>query len=497
MTRRLTLASLAIIALIAGGFALAVSSLAQPHSSPDAMAGMSMPMGTMPMGAVTPDTGSTITIANFAFTGTFTVAPGSTVTVTNSDSVSHTLTANGGAFDTGIIAAGATKSFVAPSANGQYGFHCSIHSSMTGTLTIGAAPHLTVPPVTKHGLVDTAYTASATATGGNGHYTFSISAGTLPPGVKMSTAGAFTGTPTIAGTFAFTLAAVDTSSPALHGSVSTGITVDPMTVATTSLSPTGILDTYAAKLLTHGGKSTFVWTVIGGSLPTGIKLSTAGVFSGAAKCVDPTPTCAVGTSTFTVQVTDHGIPKNTATASLTLTVLPETITTTSLPSVAVDQTYPATTLTKVGGGTAVKWVVSSGQLPPGIVLSTTGHLTGRPTMVGSFAFHIRVQPSSTTVTEPRAGRDFTIVIAPMTISTSSLPNATVKKAYSAKLLTVGGKTPLHWSETGALPPGVHLSAAGALSGTPTVAGTYTMTFTVADSTKPAYTAATTLTITVV
>src|SRR3954471_5282168 len=68
----------------------------------------------------------------------FTVGPataGSTVTVTNNDSVTHTVTAdNGTSFDMKVDA-GKTVTFTAPAA-GTYKFHCKIHSNMHGTLVV-------------------------------------------------------------------------------------------------------------------------------------------------------------------------------------------------------------------------------------------------------------------------------------------------------------------------------------------------------------------------
>ena len=357
---------------------------------------------------------------------------------------------------------------------------------------------LTVAPVTTHGLVDTAYSATASASGGDGDYTFNVLGGSLPPGVSMSTAGVFSGTPTTAGSFAFTLNATDTSSPALHGSVSTSITIDPMSVATSTLPSTAVLDAYAAKLTALGGKAPLTWSITSGALPAGIKLAANGALSGTASCVPSAGACATGPSTFTVQAVDKGKPQNTATATLSISVTAERITTTSLPGVAVDVAYPATVLTKAGGGTAQKWSVSAGQLPPGLALTTTGHLTGRPTVAGTYPVHFHVGPTNPATTDPEATKLLTIVIAPMAIATSSLPNGAAKKAYTAKLVTVGGKTPLHWAVTGgALPAGLHLSAAGQLAGIPTTAGTDTITFTVTDSTAPTpYTAQVTLALTI-
>ncbi|WP_328329228.1 MULTISPECIES: cupredoxin domain-containing protein [unclassified Streptomyces] len=82
--------------------------------------------------------GNQITIQSFAFTpADLTVAPGTTITVTNKDSTLHTLTATGKkAFDTGDIAAGKTVTFKAPSAKGKYPYFCTIHQYMKGSLTV-------------------------------------------------------------------------------------------------------------------------------------------------------------------------------------------------------------------------------------------------------------------------------------------------------------------------------------------------------------------------
>ncbi|MEM7285294.1 MAG: cupredoxin domain-containing protein [Actinomycetota bacterium] len=78
-----------------------------------------------------------IDIAGFAFGGQTTVSTGQTVTVANADGAPHTLTAVDGSFDTGVIQGGASATLTAPLAPGSYAFFCSLHPSMTGTLTVG------------------------------------------------------------------------------------------------------------------------------------------------------------------------------------------------------------------------------------------------------------------------------------------------------------------------------------------------------------------------
>jgi plastocyanin len=88
-------------------------------------------------GSATAKATNSITISNFMFSPmSASVAPGSTVSVTNKDSVTHTLTANGGQFDTGDIGGGQTKTFTAPSKAGTYKYICNIHQYMVGTIVV-------------------------------------------------------------------------------------------------------------------------------------------------------------------------------------------------------------------------------------------------------------------------------------------------------------------------------------------------------------------------
>lgn len=65
-----------------------------------------------------------------------TVAAGAEVTFENTGKATHTMTADDGSFDTGRVAPGSTAKVTAPSTPGSYSFHCTIHPSMTGTLTV-------------------------------------------------------------------------------------------------------------------------------------------------------------------------------------------------------------------------------------------------------------------------------------------------------------------------------------------------------------------------
>jgi plastocyanin len=131
-----------LLAAVGGSFLLAgCSSNSNSTSSNNATgAATGAATGTNAQSApAAPASGSAITIQNFAFSpATLTVPAGTTVMVSNKDSVTHTVTASDSAksFNTGDISANAMATFKAPSKPGTYPYHCTIHTFMHGTLTV-------------------------------------------------------------------------------------------------------------------------------------------------------------------------------------------------------------------------------------------------------------------------------------------------------------------------------------------------------------------------
>jgi plastocyanin len=117
----------ALVLVLAGALLLSACSSGGSGSSGSASSGGS--------GGATST--NSLTISNFMFMPmSASVAPGATVKVTNKDSVTHTLTATGGQFDTGDIGPGQTKTFTAPSKAGTYSYICNIHQYMKGTIVV-------------------------------------------------------------------------------------------------------------------------------------------------------------------------------------------------------------------------------------------------------------------------------------------------------------------------------------------------------------------------
>jgi len=88
-------------------------------------------------------------------------------------------------------------------------------------------------------------------------------------------------------------------------------------------------------------------------------------------------------------------------------------------------------------------------------------------------------------------------LAPLTVTTTSLATGVQGQPYLQVLLEQGGVGNLTWSESEALPTGVTFNSQGILAGTPTVSGTFPLTFTVTDSSTPPKVTSETFTLTIV
>ena len=319
-------------------------------------------------------------------------------------------------------------------------------------------PPLITTTTLPNGVTGTAYSAQLNATG-NTPITWSLASGNLPNGLTVSTAGIISGTPTAAGTFNFTVLAlnsVGSDTKALY------IVVNAPPVITTTTLPSGLINTAYSTQLAATGTTPITWSLESGSLPTGLTLSSAGVISG-------TPT-VLTTSTFTVKATNSA---GSATKTLYIVVnAPPVITTTTLPEGMIGDMY--STQLEATGSQPITWSLASGSLPTGgLTLSAAGVISGTPTQFGNFNFTVQATNSFGNNTKALSIR---INGRPPTITTTSLPNGTVGMYYN-QTLTATGTTPITWLLTsGSLPTGLVIQqTSGKISGTPLTAGTYNFT----------------------
>ncbi|MGC1290040.1 MAG: Ig domain-containing protein, partial [Candidatus Acidiferrales bacterium] len=188
---------------------------------------------------------------------------------------------------------------------------------------------------------------------------------------------------------------------------------------------------------------------------------------------------------LTVTLTATSIAENSSYATLNIVVSPApVISTTALPGALNGADYSEQVIAN-GGVAPLVFTVSSGSLPPGLNLNTNGFITGRTTSDGG-AYNFTLTVTDQGSPPLTAMQSYTLNVAPappLSVATTSLPNAAQGTAYNLALAASGGVPPLTWSITsGALPPGLSLApATGQISGTPTTQGTYPLTVQVVDS----------------
>src|SRR5579859_4326728 len=381
-----------------------------------------------------------------------------------------------------------------PTVPGDYTFTVQVKDSFTPPAVATqvynlhvASPLLAITPTGVDGVVNASYTLNLAATGGTGNQSWTLFSGSLPAGLSLSPAGVISGTPTqinLAGN-TLTLQVQDSGSPAQVASVTFTIRIaSPLTITTApGALPDAIIGvSYSFTFHSNGGITPISWTLSSGQLPAGLTLNSNGTLSG-------TPTTA-GNFAFTVQAGDASSPLQTITINVAIkSALLLVITSAggTLPDAIVGKPY-SIALQAIGGTAPFAWSMALGQLPAGLTLSTAGVLSGTPTIANPAptAFTVQVQDSGS----PAQFKSLALTIrvpAPLLITPASgaLPDALANVAYNTALTTTGGIGPVTWSVlAGSLPPGISLSATGALSGTSTVVGNYAFTIQAADSGTP-------------
>lgn len=221
-----------------------------------------------------------------------------------------------------------------------------------------------------------------------------------------------------------------------------------------------------------GGTAPYSFMVTGGALPTGLQFSSVGVLSG-------TPAVS---GVFQITVSAVDAQSNTGTASYALIV--------SAPIVVVGPNVLAPLqvgaahsekLTASGGTGPYSFAVTGGALPRGMGLLPDGTLVGIPTSVGAFSFVVTATDANEFI--GAAGYASMVALPTLTLTPTSLGAMTVGTPFSATLQGSGGIAPWTYSTLDVLPPGLSLSSeTGAISGTPSEAGSWTFTIRAQDST---------------
>jgi phosphodiesterase/alkaline phosphatase D-like protein/outer membrane protein OmpA-like peptidoglycan-associated protein len=241
---------------------------------------------------------------------------------------------------------------------------------------------------------------------------------------------------------------------------------------------------YSVTFGVTNGTGPYTWTIAGGSMPVGFNLGlNTGTMAG-------TPS-GIGTYTFDVKVTDA--VGNFIVKSFTLVIdAPASATTDTATAItsttAVIKGHVSSNLndtnasfcwgedSALAGCNSVSLAAITGASSPTAVEATISGLTAGHT------YYYQVYAQNGLGSQALGGiQHFTAALAgALGIANSSLPNGVVGTAYAASMSNTNGVTPLTWTASG-LPAGLNMSTSGAVTGNPTVAGTYTVTVTVTDA----------------
>ncbi len=390
-----------------------------------------------------------------------------------------------------------------PTSTGYYSFVINVRDTAghafarTYSLTVTNAFGLLVSSVPPWDTwVGSALTTTLTVTGGASSYNWSVVSGSLPPGLVLTqSAGNSTlsGWLATAGTFTYTLRAVDVANSDnfadrvfTHRVSPAQLVAPPVRILAVRDLPGGQVNTpYEFTLKAAGGTPPYTFTESPDApLPPGLTLSGEGVLSG-------TPQ-AVGRFSVSPVIADSAGHTAVTPFALTLVVSPAGkpsplvhAGSATLSDASVGVPYAFALDAVLRGGTApFSWSVTAGAtLPAGLAVLTgangvTSYLGGVPSAPGNYPFSLHVTDSSgQTLTSV-----FTLKVSVLSLTPDALPPGRVGMPYSSPLVPAGGSSPysLALAVTSDMPPGLSLSPAGVLSGTPTVAGSFLLALAISD-----------------
>lgn len=396
-----------------------------------------------------------------------------------STTVTRTVTTDGqtnsGAYYVGAFAdAAATLDELSESNNGL---------AADNTITISGAALAIANNSLPFAVFRVPYASTLTAIGGDPNdRDWTVVQGDLPDGLGLlRRTGEIFGRPTMVETQTFTVQVASGNETATKElTLSVTDPTEPLTIVTNQLAVGRVGQEYAFPIIVTGGAltSSVSWAATG--LPDGFVLTEQGVLGG-------TPTAA-STSTVTITASSGG---ETASRDLILEVVDNPnllIVPRTLAKAQFDQPYTEQ-LESTGGVAPIVWVVRSGDMPPGLTLSTEGQISGTPMSAGEFRFVVEIRDSN--VGSPqRDANTFVIDVeddGTLTIATERLEDGVVGLGFDAQIEASGGLPPYTWEiDTGRIPPGLvaqqtQMSEFFAIRGQPSEAGTWNLLVEVTDS----------------
>jgi hypothetical protein len=342
-----------------------------------------------------------------------------------------------------------------PSVSASQGLNITVTVAPLAITTVSVLPGLT------SGMP---YSVKLAADGGLTPYTWSITQGSLPAGLKLHAAtGVISGTPTSGSGSTFTAEVSDAQNPPATASATFSLSANTVTVSSlgdqTTIAGTAVSLQIAASDSAAGQALAYSAT----GLPAGLSISSSGLISG-------TPTTP-GPYNVTVTATDGTGASGSATFTWTVNPAANTVTVTNPgPQTTIQNGEVILQIAASDSAAGQALTYSATGLPPLLSISSSGQITGLA-VTGTFD----VTVTATDGTGASGSATFTWTVNPGTVTVTSPGNQTTIAGTAVSLQLAASDTAVtsaqfDWAATG-LPAGLSISNSGLISGTPTTPGT--------------------------
>lgn len=390
--------------------------------------------------------------------------------------------------------------FATQLSDGGFGF-----TRVTHSITVRAYPIVTaatLPVATQGTLYSTSITAGAPATN---PIQWNVVAGSLPTGLTLAAGtGIVSGTPTVAGTFRFTVQSRDANFRLNQRVFALQVLSTPTTLISYTGEPFAQLANAtigAYRLIditaSHGVAPYTFQLRSGSQLPTGMSLLTGATLPNAntssplGAAIAGVP-ASPGSYTFTIDITDSSPTPVTTSKTYTLQVV-GLFSQTNPTNASQNQSY-SFTINPFGGvgpysiaypvGFTPGVFTGQVRLPAGMSLNpATGVLSGTPTESGTFYLPVEITDSAANSLRQ------SIVLNVLSNATanlgfcsnSTLPSATTGVAYSLPICLGIASSYTATIVSGSAPPGLSFNSSAVLAGIPSTPGIYTFRVTFGDA----------------